>query len=127
MYASENGQYEIVELLLKVEEIDVDAKDNLGKTALMYGSENGHYKVVKWLLDNEEINVSDDGCHNHHVSVDRMDVRADTPIRMFGTELGDSQRNRLVDLTVYVHGPFFRTRHRLRPYRVVCGASLYRA
>jgi ankyrin repeat protein len=34
MYASENGQYEIVELLLKVEGIDVNAKDNLGKTAL---------------------------------------------------------------------------------------------
>lgn len=46
MYASENGQYEIVELLLKVEEIDVDAKDNLGKTALLCAYEkllkNGH-------------------------------------------------------------------------------------
>ncbi len=46
MYASENGQYEIVELLLEVEEIDVNAKDNLGKTALFCAyeklSKNGH-------------------------------------------------------------------------------------
>ena len=46
MYASENGQYEIVELLLKVEGIDVNAKDCSSKTALFCAYEkllkNGH-------------------------------------------------------------------------------------
>ena len=49
MLGSENGYYQVVELLLK-EHADVNHQMQDGVTALILASQNGHYQVVELLL-----------------------------------------------------------------------------
>ena len=48
MSASQNGHYEVVELLLK--QADTNIQNNNGVKALYIASQNDHYQVVKLLL-----------------------------------------------------------------------------
>ena len=59
MFASQNGHYQVVELLLK-ENADPNLQDLDGVTALMFASQNGHYQVVEDLLkENADPNFQD--------------------------------------------------------------------
>ena len=58
MYAAMNRQVEIVENLLRVDNINVNDKDNSGKTALMYAAINCQVKIVNDFLNVESINVN---------------------------------------------------------------------
>ena len=49
MLASENGHFQVVELLLK-EHADINQQEEDGWTALMLASENGHFQIVELLL-----------------------------------------------------------------------------
>jgi ankyrin repeat protein len=49
--AAEIGNKEVVDRLLNVEGIEIDAKNKFGKTALILSSENGHLEVVKLLKE----------------------------------------------------------------------------
>ena len=61
--AAEEGRFDIVEQLLAIPGIDVNAKDNYGDTALILAVKNGYVAVVKLLLANDDIdiNAGDDG------------------------------------------------------------------
>ena len=50
MKAAKNGGIDIVEYILGIESIGVDAKDENDCTALMHAASNGKYKVVELLL-----------------------------------------------------------------------------
>jgi len=58
IHASETGQIEIVDMLLKQSNINVNIQDNLGITALICAAENGHSKVVEMLLKHPKIDVN---------------------------------------------------------------------
>ena len=47
--AALGGKVELVLFLLKIDEVDVNANDISGKTALMYAAEAGHIEVIKAL------------------------------------------------------------------------------
>ena len=49
MFASENGHYQVVELLLK-ENANHSLQNQEDWTALMFANQNGHYQVVELLL-----------------------------------------------------------------------------
>ena len=56
---SENGHYQVVELLLK-ENADPNFQDKEGRTALMLSIEKGYYRVAKLLLkENTNHNLQD--------------------------------------------------------------------
>ena len=44
------GQLDTVHSLIKTYEVNKEAEDDDGYTALHYASENGHYKLVKYLI-----------------------------------------------------------------------------
>ncbi|MFW4370795.1 MAG: ankyrin repeat domain-containing protein [Spiroplasma sp. hy2] len=56
--ASFNGNYKIVELLLKNHKIDVNKKDDCGDSALIVAARNGKINVVKKLLKHSDIDVN---------------------------------------------------------------------
>jgi len=58
IFASEKGYKEIVELLLKIEKINVNAKNDIGRTALMVASRNNHKEIVEMLLNSRNIDVN---------------------------------------------------------------------
>ena len=59
--ASENGHFEIVKYLV-ANGANANARDWLGKTALMYASEKGHFEMVKYLVKNgADVNVGNCG------------------------------------------------------------------
>ena len=58
MYASDEGNAELVEALLNREDADINAKDASGRTALMLAVMMGHVKVVKSLLKHSGIDLS---------------------------------------------------------------------
>ena len=49
--AAENGDIETVRYLIN-SEVDIDAQDQEGNTALMLASQNGYFDIVKLLVDN---------------------------------------------------------------------------
>ena len=49
MIVSQNGRYELLQLLLK-QQADSNIKDEKDWTALMIASQYGHYQVVEMLL-----------------------------------------------------------------------------
>ena len=49
--AARGGHKEIVKVLLDQPAVEVDAKDNSGKTALHFACSEGHRKVCKILLN----------------------------------------------------------------------------
>ncbi|RYC81153.1 hypothetical protein BFJ63_vAg15952 [Fusarium oxysporum f. sp. narcissi] len=51
------GQEAIVKLLLATEGVDVNLKDDYGRTPLSWASENGHEEIVKLLLATEGVDV----------------------------------------------------------------------
>ncbi|KAF2681481.1 hypothetical protein K458DRAFT_282784, partial [Lentithecium fluviatile CBS 122367] len=60
-YAAKNGHLGIVQLLFKSGHIDIDRKDNNGKTCLTHAAEEGHVAVVEELVQNgAHIEVEDD-------------------------------------------------------------------
>ncbi|MFI4983989.1 MAG: ankyrin repeat domain-containing protein, partial [Rickettsiales bacterium] len=60
-YAAQNGNKEVVVLLLAVQGVEINAKDGEGKTALHYAAQNGNEEVVVLLLavQGVEINLKD--------------------------------------------------------------------
>ena len=61
MFAVFNHKVKVVELLLGYAGIEIDMKDNQGKTALIMASEIGDKAIVKMLLDkNADISILDD-------------------------------------------------------------------
>jgi hypothetical protein len=57
-WAAENGDTDVVKLLLDTGEVDVDAKNvQNGRTALSYAAESGHVAVVKSLLETGRVDV----------------------------------------------------------------------
>ena len=58
IWASENGHTDVVELLLKVPNIEVNATDRFGWTALIKASKNGHKEIVEALLNMSGIKVN---------------------------------------------------------------------
>jgi ankyrin repeat protein len=59
MWASRNGHTEIVEILLRNKDIDVNLQDKLnGWTALMWASGKGHTNIVRMLLQHKNIDVN---------------------------------------------------------------------
>ena len=59
MWACYLGHKDVVQLLLDNSErnIDLNARNQFGETALMYACENGNKDVVQLLLDNSERNI----------------------------------------------------------------------
>ena len=56
--ASESGDFNKVTQLLRHENIDVNATNSLGHTALMLASDRGHVDSVRLLLGHEDIDVN---------------------------------------------------------------------
>ena len=56
--AASNGCEKIVELLLNVEAIEINAQDDDGDTPLFVAAKMGHHNVVKMLLEKENIEVN---------------------------------------------------------------------
>ena len=56
---AKNGHNDVVKLLLNNSErhIDLNARDEHGRTALMFACGNGHNDVVKLLLENSKRNI----------------------------------------------------------------------
>ena len=50
--AARNGHEEVTRLLLENSAVDVNSKDNEGRSALSWAKSKGHEKVVKILLEN---------------------------------------------------------------------------
>jgi ankyrin repeat protein len=48
--AAQNGQLDVVRLLLASQQIDVNARDQQGSTPLHLASEKGHVEVVQLLV-----------------------------------------------------------------------------
>ena len=57
IFVAAQGRKQIVELLLKKEEIDVNAKDELGMTAPMHATKLRRSQIVKLLLEKRGIDV----------------------------------------------------------------------
>ena len=57
MFACKNGHIDVVQLLLdhSDQNIDLNARSNNGKTALMWASFNGHEDIVKLLLEYSKV------------------------------------------------------------------------
>ena len=63
-YAAENGNTAVVDTILATFEIDINAQDENGDTALMLAVYNDHFETVKRLLRVPEIDINmqnDDG------------------------------------------------------------------
>jgi len=58
IFASEKGWKEIVELLLKMENIKINAKNEFGRTALMLAARNNRKEIVELLLKMSDIDVN---------------------------------------------------------------------
>ncbi|KAI2500745.1 hypothetical protein MHU86_13724 [Fragilaria crotonensis] len=56
--ASDNDDWDLVDMLLDDEGVDVNIQDNNGRTALIYASDNGHLSVLWLLLDDEGVDVN---------------------------------------------------------------------
>jgi ankyrin repeat protein len=52
------GQIEMVQELLKREDLDINQSNEYGNTALMYAARRGHVKIVQILLKQEGININ---------------------------------------------------------------------
>ena len=62
LWAAENGHDNVVQFLLKQENISPDAPDKLGRTPLSRAASSGHEEVVKLLLDQGDVDPdSQDG------------------------------------------------------------------
>lgn len=60
MYAANQGNKEIVELLLKVDNIDVNAANDHGRTALMFAASKGQIEIIQCLIkSNADIQLRD--------------------------------------------------------------------
>ena len=55
---SEDGQLEVVKMLLKAKVIDVNVRNNDGNTAFMLAARMGQLAVIDMLLEEKEINVA---------------------------------------------------------------------
>ena len=58
VYASIHGYYEIAQLLLQAEGIDINKPDIWGGTPLYYASRCGHVDIVNLLLQKSDININ---------------------------------------------------------------------
>ena len=59
MRACLTGHKDVVQLLLEhSERIDLNARDNDGRTALMFAVQNGHPNVVKSLVNHSDIDLN---------------------------------------------------------------------
>ena len=58
MYASRHDHPEVVLLLLKEDDIEINKVDNSGKTALHWASKMANAKVVQLLLDEKGIDIN---------------------------------------------------------------------
>jgi ankyrin repeat protein len=56
-WATDNGNKDIVKLLLDTGKVDVDAKDKEGRTPLWWAARSGHEAVVKLLLETGKVDV----------------------------------------------------------------------
>jgi len=50
--AAEKGHFEIVKILMRIEGIDADMKNDDGKTAYQLSYRNGHLEIAQYLLKN---------------------------------------------------------------------------
>lgn len=77
--AAMNGYEEIVELLLKIPGIDINASPN--STALIHAATNGHENIVKLLLSTDKINTNGAiGCAAIHGHENIVKLLLQTPI-----------------------------------------------
>ncbi|KAJ1713207.1 hypothetical protein NYO67_4605 [Aspergillus flavus] len=64
-FAAENGQDEVVQVLLDSRQLDVNARDECGSTALHYAARDGHLDIVHRLLGMADIDINSEdrnGC-----------------------------------------------------------------
>ncbi len=60
LFAAKNGDLEKLESLLESGNLDVDAANEYGITALFHAAKEGHYEIVKFLIDNgAEVGLGD--------------------------------------------------------------------
>jgi ankyrin repeat protein len=55
--AAENRYKDVVKLLLETGKVEVDSKDETGRTPLLWAVENGHEAIVKLLLETGKVEV----------------------------------------------------------------------
>ena len=59
----------VVKWLVEETNMEVESKDNNGKTALHYAASGGHFGMVKWLVEEVNIEVDSDGLTALHSAV----------------------------------------------------------
>ena len=55
------GYVEIVRMLLGHRQMDVNARDKLGRTAFLWASYKGHWEIVREFLKHDEVDVNVEG------------------------------------------------------------------
>lgn len=112
--AAENGNSEVVRLLVDRSDVDADSKDSWERTPLSYAAEGGHLAIAKLLVGRDDVDVDakDISCRTPlsyaaqrgHLEVvkllaDREDVNADSKDYFGRTPICYAARNRHLDIT----------------------------
>ena len=106
--AAHEGNLDQIRRLIQ-EDVDVNARDRHGQTALMIASKNGQSKLVKFLLkQNIELNHTAKyqlsglmlAVINRHVDIVRMLVKAGSDLEIRGTGAPGLQGKTAMDLAV---------------------------
>lgn len=58
IWACQQGNQELVQMLLTCDAIDVNTTDGFGNTPLLVSAKNGHAGIVRCLLDSDKVDVS---------------------------------------------------------------------
>ncbi|CAI4213923.1 unnamed protein product [Parascedosporium putredinis] len=85
--AAQQGSLDIVKLLLEnMEEVDVNVRDERGRTAISYAAQSGSVDIVQPLLQrNADMNIQD---NEGHTAVGRLKVMSQSPNTMRSHHIG---------------------------------------